>query len=346
MNKMKGKKVIYIMLSIVVIILLCNVTDYLRAKNNKRPIFALPINKYKDGGSIEYFGPGYKVLKCNTLGGDKSAHFGFYNVNIGKCKNESFEFDKENELLLIDDWKSTGTANYLFSFKTSYHDNDLEIRNLLDILELNSYGHYTLEYKLSNGFYELIIHYYEVEGWGNILDQSDVLIQKSAIILALLDNVDKITWLAGLDRGYSITMNDLKEYGNIKEYGLSEQNFNSLLKKLGYEEEPITMQITALTPSGLTLIINNHTDNTYHYGASFTVEKYENGKWTLAHGMPDTFIMIAYTLNANERVEKQYTWDINLDSGKYRITKDFDEIISDSGFHFGKRYYISAQFTI
>ncbi|MCI8446594.1 MAG: DUF4825 domain-containing protein [Bacilli bacterium] len=343
---MKRKKAIFVILSIISIILLCNLTDYLRVKSNKKPIFAFPITTYKDGGSIEYFGLGYKVIKCNTLSGDKSAHFGFYNINIEKCKNESFEFDDDNELLPIANRKSTGTANYLFSFKTSYYDNDLEIRKLLDTLELNSYGHYTLEYQLSNGFHELIIHYYEVEGWGNILEQSDVLTQKSALILALLDNVDKITWKTGLDKSYSVTMNDLKEYGDIKEYGLSEQNFNFLLKKLGYEEEPITMNITALTPSSLTLTIQNHTDNSYSYGASFGVEKYENGKWISVEGMPDTFIMIAYTLNGKETVEKQYSWDIKLDSGEYRIIKNFDEIISNSDFRFEKKYYVSAQFTI
>jgi len=36
-------------------------TDYSLAKDNKPPAFAIPLVKYKDGGSAEYYGFGYKV---------------------------------------------------------------------------------------------------------------------------------------------------------------------------------------------------------------------------------------------------------------------------------------------
>lgn len=39
------------------------ITDFSLARANKPPIFAIPIIKYKDGGSTEYYGLGYKVIK-------------------------------------------------------------------------------------------------------------------------------------------------------------------------------------------------------------------------------------------------------------------------------------------
>lgn len=39
------------------------ITDFSLAKANKSPLFAVPIVKYKDGGSSEYYGLGYKVIK-------------------------------------------------------------------------------------------------------------------------------------------------------------------------------------------------------------------------------------------------------------------------------------------
>ncbi len=42
-------------------------TDYLRASNNRSPIFSIPITSYDDGGSTEYYGLGYKVIKYVEL---------------------------------------------------------------------------------------------------------------------------------------------------------------------------------------------------------------------------------------------------------------------------------------
>jgi len=39
------------------------ITDFSLAKKNKSPVFAIPVIKHKDGGSIEYYGLGYKVIK-------------------------------------------------------------------------------------------------------------------------------------------------------------------------------------------------------------------------------------------------------------------------------------------
>ena len=42
-------------------------TNFLLSKSNKKPIFAIPIFKLKDDGTVEYYGFGYKVIKYNIL---------------------------------------------------------------------------------------------------------------------------------------------------------------------------------------------------------------------------------------------------------------------------------------
>ena len=37
--------------------------DFTLAKQSKAPIFSIPIIVYKDGGSTEYYGIGYKIIK-------------------------------------------------------------------------------------------------------------------------------------------------------------------------------------------------------------------------------------------------------------------------------------------
>lgn len=43
------------------------ITDGSLAKANKPPLFAVPVIIYKDGGSTEYYGLGYKVIKYVDL---------------------------------------------------------------------------------------------------------------------------------------------------------------------------------------------------------------------------------------------------------------------------------------
>ncbi len=51
-------------------------TDFLLSKSNKKPIFAIPIFKLKDGGTIEYYGFGYKVIKYNILDNYETGQLG------------------------------------------------------------------------------------------------------------------------------------------------------------------------------------------------------------------------------------------------------------------------------
>jgi hypothetical protein len=255
-------------------------------------------------------------------------------------------------------YTSTGTAEYLFSLKRPYIGGLPEkvVGRALEKLDIGAYGHYTFELKYTNEPYALVINYSVVEGWGNILNNPQTVIEKSAILLALIDNVDEIHWiLPNSNEIYKVTRNDLDaEYGNIKDYGRSVNNFKQLLIKLGYyeENEPITMSIDKLTNTGLTLTIKNHTNNRYNYGLPYSLERLDNS-WEKVKQIKDNcaFILIGYTLKEKQKYKEKINWEPcygKLPKGQYRITKDFTHIISEteSSFKFGKRHYISAEFTL
>lgn len=66
----RRKKVILI---IIAVWLLFIITDLTLAKANKPPLFAVPLIVYKDGGSAEYYGLGYKVIKYVDLDAEQGA---------------------------------------------------------------------------------------------------------------------------------------------------------------------------------------------------------------------------------------------------------------------------------
>ena len=86
--KKKAFKIMIIGIILIVFGLVgCGLVDYLRYKEGELPIFAKPLDGYWDGGSVVYYGVGYKILKCHTLSGDESMYFGFYNMKY-QCIND------------------------------------------------------------------------------------------------------------------------------------------------------------------------------------------------------------------------------------------------------------------
>lgn len=70
----KGRKVIVITLLVFFSFIMIG-TDYYLARANKSPIFAIRTAIYKDGGTKDYIGLGYKIRKYNKLDGRKDAVF-------------------------------------------------------------------------------------------------------------------------------------------------------------------------------------------------------------------------------------------------------------------------------
>lgn len=79
------RKVVKIILIIAWIWIAFVTIDFTLSKINQSPIFALPVRVYKDGGTVEYYGLGYKVIKYNVLDystneGRKDTTFGSWNL--------------------------------------------------------------------------------------------------------------------------------------------------------------------------------------------------------------------------------------------------------------------------
>lgn len=63
--KAKKRRILYSI--IITLWLAVSVTDYVRTLTDRSPVFAIPVTVYQDGGSVEYYGAGYKVIRYANL---------------------------------------------------------------------------------------------------------------------------------------------------------------------------------------------------------------------------------------------------------------------------------------
>ncbi len=75
--KKRKRMIILIIISVLLYIIIVKI-DYTLSKVNSSPIFAIPLIKYRDGGTIKYYGLGYIVIKYNTIGGRNDTVFKFW----------------------------------------------------------------------------------------------------------------------------------------------------------------------------------------------------------------------------------------------------------------------------
>lgn len=250
------------------------------------------------------------------------------------------DYMKEKKEKPLSEVIGSSTADYLYSLKTVY-TKTTEIKTLLNRLRLNFYGHYI--FYIDNN--RLTISYLDIEGWGNLLEKEDILLDKTSIILSLITGVDEVNYKTN-SGSKLITKNDLEKYfGNIKEYGLSQNNMKELLIKLGYfdKEEEITMNAYNVTNKSLHLHIENLGDINYQYGQEYLLEVYINGKWQRVKSFNTYFNSMAYNLQSKDNIDIEISFKSPLENGRYRVVKSFDEVIDDG---FGKEHYLIAEFKI
>lgn len=85
------KKVLSIFLAIlVVLIAVFFIVDYSKVKNQELPMFCIKSSVMEDGGTVEYYGLGYKVIDFNTIEG-------FDEIKIGSWFMKYNDFSKEHE---------------------------------------------------------------------------------------------------------------------------------------------------------------------------------------------------------------------------------------------------------
>ena len=90
-------KLLLIILIIVLIVVIFFTIDYSRALKGKRPIFCIknPAGVVEDGGTIEYYGLGYKIIDFNRLDGYDKTKVGLWSMKYEDFKEE-YEGQDEN----------------------------------------------------------------------------------------------------------------------------------------------------------------------------------------------------------------------------------------------------------
>ena len=73
--------------------------DYNRVKNQKKPIFCIkdPAGAIMDGGTIEYFGLGYKVIDFHTIAGFDDIKIGTWFMDYNDFEEEIKAYEKKFE---------------------------------------------------------------------------------------------------------------------------------------------------------------------------------------------------------------------------------------------------------
>ena len=87
----KGLKKFFIIIGIIVVLgVVFFVVDYNRVQKQEKPIFCIqnPAGIINDGGTIEYFGLGYKVIDFHTLAG-------YDDIKIGSWFMDYYDFEEE-----------------------------------------------------------------------------------------------------------------------------------------------------------------------------------------------------------------------------------------------------------
>ena len=75
------RKIINIVFVILMLGMIMIATDVICvARYNVGPFFTIPLNTYKDGGTKEYYGLGYKVIKYNQLQGRRDKEIGLWTL--------------------------------------------------------------------------------------------------------------------------------------------------------------------------------------------------------------------------------------------------------------------------
>lgn len=122
----KGYKILLIILLVWLGIFL---VDFMAIKTIKRPIFMVRTVIYKDGGTKEYLGLGYKVIKCNTLDENNKITIGTWALDYNCSTNNN---DNNQNMTVVDSIKfSNEYTNVDASNPFVYRD----INEIISILE-------------------------------------------------------------------------------------------------------------------------------------------------------------------------------------------------------------------
>ena len=114
------KKILKVVAGILGIIVVLGIVfftvDYNRVKNQKRPIFCIqsPAEVILDGGTIEYFGLGYKVIDFHTIAGFDDIKIGTWFMDYNDFEEEIKAYEKKyKENLLTNEENNSDLENVI-----------------------------------------------------------------------------------------------------------------------------------------------------------------------------------------------------------------------------------------
>lgn len=93
----KGVKICFSIIGVIVILgIVFFVVDYNRVQKQEKPIFCIknPAGEINDGGTVEYFGLGYKVIDFNTLAGFDDIKIGTWSMDYNDFEGERKAYEK------------------------------------------------------------------------------------------------------------------------------------------------------------------------------------------------------------------------------------------------------------
>ena len=161
----------FFILSIIIIAIIS--TDYIRvAKYNKKPLFVIKKKEYKDGGTKEYIGIGYKVIDYNQLQGRRDIEIGTWKLKYNTNPITLEDIDLAIEI----------TDNEENTYKKYYKKFVRIISTLKSIDKKNN--NLILEYTDEDGKYSLDIYCRLVDDYKNI---DNIEKEKSITIIGTVD---------------------------------------------------------------------------------------------------------------------------------------------------------------
>lgn len=101
MNRKTVKTLLIICIVVITLLSTMIIADFNYILQGEKPVFCFRKKEYKDGGTIEYVGLGYKIIKYNAIGGREDIEIGsifkIYNPQIDDSKLNA-EPDNKNKI--------------------------------------------------------------------------------------------------------------------------------------------------------------------------------------------------------------------------------------------------------
>ena len=119
--------------------------------------------------------------------------------------------------------------------------------------------------------------------------------------------------------------------------------------KITKDKVLISAKKDTVTNTGLTLVMENKTDEKFNYGEEYHLEKKYKNKWYIVEPINDViFTLMAYEVEPNQTKEIKFDWEYrygNLTKGKYRLVKYMYKL-KDAPIDDSKKEAIAAEFNI